>query len=518
MDPFKPMEPLEPQDAQPTVEEQQEAPQQEVPQQEVPQQEVPQQPPVTGYYHGVGAGQRETLYPPQAYGYVPYQPAQPYVQQPYAQQPYYTYAPQPQPQPQPQPEPAPAPETPQEEKKPSAGKKVAKSMLLLIIAIALVVVSAGGAAVVTGIICKQSVQSQLDRQTMAWKEYLEDKLGVYEEQLGQLQDEIEDLQQQVNGTGGELTPPGEAMSAGDIYAQNVDSVVAITCMVVTTSNGQNYGATSAGTGFIISEDGYIVTNHHVIEGASSITVTMADGTEYTAKLIGSDATNDVALVKITATGLDPVTIGSSDQLRVGDQVVAIGNALGELSSSLTVGYVSGMDRDVTTDGSIINMIQTDAAINSGNSGGPLFNAKGEVIGITTAKYSGTTSSGASIEGISFAIPIDDVMELLQDLMEYGYVKTAYLGIYAADVDKAAADYYGFPAGVYVSSVEPDGCADEAGIRAKDIILELGGYEITCMNDLGRALRKLEAGETVSVVVWRSGQELVLTVTLDAKGG
>ena len=162
------------------------------------------------------------------------------------------------------------------------------------------------------------------------------------------------------------------------------------------------------------------------------------------------------------------------------------------------------------------MIQTDAAINSGNSGGPLFNAKGEVVGITSAKYSGTSSSGAAIEGIGFAIPLDDVIDLLEDLMEYGYIKSTYLGIYAADMNKAAAEFYGYPVGVYVSSVESGACAGKAGLQAEDIILELGGYEITCMNDLGRALRKLEPGDTVSIVVWRNGQELILSITLDEK--
>jgi serine protease Do len=203
-------------------------------------------------------------------------------------------------------------------------------------------------------------------------------------------------------------------------------------------------------------------------------------------------------------------------MQVGDQVVAIGNALGELSSSLTVGYVSGVDRDITTDGTVINMIQTDAAINSGNSCGPLFNAKGEVIGITTAKYSGTTSSGASIEGISFAIPLDDVIDMIEDLRDYGYIKSAYLGVMVWEVDATVADTYNLPQGVYVEEVTAGACADRAGVHAKDIIVELGGYTVRSMNDLSRALRAYEAGETVTIVVWRAGQQVILKVTLDEK--
>ena len=203
-------------------------------------------------------------------------------------------------------------------------------------------------------------------------------------------------------------------------------------------------------------------------------------------------------------------------MAVGDQVVAIGNALGELSFSLTVGYISGIDRDVATDGSMMNMLQTDAAINSGNSGGPLFNARGEVIGINTAKYSGTTGSGASIEGISFAIPIDDVIGMLEDLRDFGYIKGVSMGVYVTDVDAATAEMYGLPMGVYIKEVLAGSPAQHAGLMAKDIITEIGGYEIENMNDLTRALRHFEAGQTATVTVWRSGIEHVLQITFAEK--
>ena len=322
---------------------------------------------------------------------------------------------------------------------------------------------------------------------------------------------------------GNDTAPGEtvnsisgAMTPSQVYARNVNTVVMIYSEYTAEQSGQISMGYSTGSGFILTEDGYVVTNCHVVEGAASVTVTIYDNSEYPAQIVGTDAANDVALLKIDADGLDHVTIGSSDDLIVGDQVVAIGNPLGELTSTLTVGYVSAKERDVTTDGSTINMIQTDAAINSGNSGGPLFNMNGDVVGITTAKYSGTTESGAVIEGIGFAIPIDDVYDLLADLMTYGYVTGAYLGVSVSDMDADAAAYYGMPVGAYVHEAVPGYCAAAAGIQAKDIIVALGEYEVGNVSELTRVLRKFEPGDTTTVTVYRSGQELVLTITLDAK--
>jgi serine protease Do len=211
-----------------------------------------------------------------------------------------------------------------------------------------------------------------------------------------------------------------------------------------------------------------------------------------------------------------VKLGSSDKMKVGDQVAAIGNPLGELTSTLTVGYVSAKDRMVSTEGSYLNMIQTDAAINSGNSGGPLFNSHGEVVGITTAKYSGSSSSGASIEGIGFAIPIDDVMPLVDDLMNYGYINSAYLGVMVSDVDAATASHYGLPVGAYVQEVTEGYCAEKAGLQAKDIIVAVGPHKVDGVSGLVKVLRKFKAGETTTITVFRGGQELSLTITLDEK--
>ena len=331
--------------------------------------------------------------------------------------------------------------------------------------------------------------------------------------LDKLNDKIEDLEQQIeknsytgsgNSISGSTNTSADGMTPGQLYANCVDSVVAITSEVVSS---QGTG-TSSGSGFIISEDGYVLSNYHVVEGATTMTVVTRDGNEYEAELVGYDSNNDLALLKVEAEGLKAATLGSSSDLIVGDQVVAIGNPLGELTSTLTVGYVSGKERDVTTDGTIINMLQTDAAINPGNSGGPLFNMKGEVIGITTAKYSGTTSSGASIEGIGFAIPIDDVVEKIQELKENGYVSTPYMGVSVDD------RYSGV--GAYVVSVEKDGGAAAAGVKAGDIIVGLGDSNITCVSDISKALRNFKVGDTTTITVYRSRQQVELTITFGEK--
>ncbi len=336
---------------------------------------------------------------------------------------------------------------------------------------------------------------------------------------------LDALQEQVSTgsgtiiTGNSSTVVNVDHAPGRVYADNVAGVVQITCQITTSYYGQTSTGTATGSGFILTENGYVVTNYHVVEGASSVTFTTFDGQTHDAAVIGYDESNDVALLKADVTGLQPVKLGSSATLGVGEQVVAIGFPLSAQDATLTVGYVSAKNRDVNTSGIAINMIQTDAAINSGNSGGPLFNMSGEVIGITTAKYSGTTSSGASIEGIGFAIPIDDVASILSDLMTYGYINSAYLGVYVRDmteIEQAAAELYSFPVGVYVEDVTPGYCAEKAGLLPKDIIIALGGYEITDMTVLTRTLRKFVGGDQTTITVFRSGKELVLNITLDNK--
>ena len=312
------------------------------------------------------------------------------------------------------------------------------------------------------------------------------------------------------------------MSLSEIYAAYANSCVVITCNVPYTTEtwfGPSSGtATSAGSGFVISDNGYIVTNYHVIDGAESITVTFYDGSEYEASYVGGEESNDVAVLKIDATGLTPVVLGDSDLLSVGDEVSTIGNALGTLSFSQTSGHVSGLARSVTySDGTIINMLQTDCTINSGNSGGPLFNQYGQVVGITSAKYSGSSSSsGASIENIGFAIPINDVKTIITEIMEHGYVTRPSMGITVATVTQEFSQYFNWPLGAYVNSVEEGSCAETAGLRQGDIITALGDTEVTTANELIAAKNTYSPGDTAELTVYRAGETLTLTITFDAE--
>lgn len=386
------------------------------------------------------------------------------------------------------------PDAPKQKK--GTGKKVFKGILSAVLVLALIAAGCG----ITASVVNDYWQVRMDAMETSM-----------EQQINALEKQIESLDAGVSVSGSPVAVEG-VLTPGQVYAMNADAVVAISSKV---SGSQGYGM-SAGSGFILSADGYVATNYHVIEGATSVSVITNDGEEYDAKIVGSNATNDLAVLKIEDTDLPYVTIGSSNDLIVGDQVVAVGNALGELSSSMTVGYISGKDRDVNTDGVAINMLQTDAAINSGNSGGPLFNMKGEVVGITTAKYSGTTTSGASIEGIGFAIPIDDVVGMISDLTQFGYITGAYLGVLVTDMDPAVSESYGLPMGAYVKEATEGYCAKAAGVQAKDIIVALGEYPIEGISDLTRALRNFKAGETTTITVFRAGAEVVLTITLDEK--
>ena len=353
---------------------------------------------------------------------------------------------------------------------------------------------------------------------------LRESVNAQKERNDNLKDRIEDLEDRLDnqgvtvrpGNSGQAETPEGLLTPQQVYAMNVKAVVAVSSQAIKTNiYGQVSKTASMGSGFIISADGLVVTNYHVIEGANQVSIITSDEEEYKVTVLGYDKTNDVALLKAEGSDFHFVTMGSSDELQVGDQVMAIGNPLGELTSTLTVGYVSAKDRMVSTDGSAINMLQTDAAINSGNSGGPLFNAKGEVIGINTAKYSGTSSSGASIEGIGFAIPIDDVAGIIDDLANQGYVSGTYLGVSVKEVDSTIQSY-GLPAGVYVDEVLPGYCAEKAGVQAKDIIIALGDIKVDSFSSLSRALHRFEAGDATTITVYRAGQELTLEIVLDER--
>lgn len=298
-----------------------------------------------------------------------------------------------------------------------------------------------------------------------------------------------------------------------IVKKTADSVVEIaTESVVTGSFAQQYIQQGAGSGVIISEDGYIITNNHVIDGANNITVTLRDGTtSYTAAVIGTDADNDIALLKVDATGLKPATFGDSSTLAVGDYVVAIGNPLGELGGTVTDGIISALAREVTIEGKDMTLLQTNAQISPGNSGGGLFNANGELVGIVNAKDSAT-----EVEGIAFAIPINNVLDIINDLKTYGYVTgKVELGMQLADItSKETAFYYGVnQTGCYVLSVIKGSNAEEAGFRTGDIITKVNGKEVTSSDDVNKALEEFDVGDQVKFTVYRSGKTIDLTLTL-----
>ena len=308
------------------------------------------------------------------------------------------------------------------------------------------------------------------------------------------------------------------MSASDIYAAACQQVVGISTEV-TTQNffGQTTSAAVTGSGFIITSDGYILTNQHVISYAEQygydITVMTYDGTAYTAKIVGSYASNDIAVLKIDAEGLTPVTFGDSDTMTVGDTVYAVGNPLGELAYSMSTGHVSALDRTITTDESTtpINMFQIDAAVNSGNSGGPVYNTAGQVIGIVSAKYS---SSG--VEGLGFAIPVNDAVNIANELMENGVVMNkVQLGVTSQTIPSNVAQYYNMVEGAYLVTVNEGSCAQAAGLQIGDIITAVGNKTVASSDALRAALRGYAPGDEVDITYYRAGETHTVTVTLDA---
>jgi len=310
------------------------------------------------------------------------------------------------------------------------------------------------------------------------------------------------------------------MSLMEINAAYADSCVCITVQATVQQGYYQYQTSGAGSGFIISADGYIVTNYHVIDGANAIKVTLNNGDSYDATFVGGEELNDVAVLKIDGvSGLKPVVLGDSDDLVVGETVCTIGNALGTLSFSMTSGAVSSIGRSITmSDGTVMNnMIQTDCTINSGNSGGPLFDSYGRVAGITSAKLSNNgQSSQATIEGVGFAIPINDVINIITDYMRYGYVTgRPYMGVVnPRDVSEQNMQYFGWPAGVYVNGVEEGSCAERAGIRQGDIITKIDDTDIVSVAQLTSVKNTYRAGDTVNVGLFRAGETLTVRLTFD----
>ena len=311
-----------------------------------------------------------------------------------------------------------------------------------------------------------------------------------------------------------------AMSDAEVYAANVNSVVSINVTGTNSNNffGQPVQTASAGSGFILTSDGYIVTNYHVVGDAQTIQVTLYSGDTYDAQYVGGDEDYDIAVIKIEATGLQAVTLGDSEELNVGDHVLAIGNPLGELTFSMSGGMVSSVNRTINVDGTPFNMIQTDTSINPGNSGGPLLNSYGEVVGIVSAKYSSTGSNGETAEGLGFAIPINDVSSMIQDIMTNGYVSNrAYLGATIGTLNASMAQQYRYDIteGAFVYSVEDGGPADQAGLQLGDVITAIDDTEITSLDDLTAARKSYTAGDTCTLTVYRQGETITLQLTWGA---
>ena len=329
-----------------------------------------------------------------------------------------------------------------------------------------------------------------------------------------------------SASGSDSSITAASSSGSSLTTEQVADLVSPSVVVITTEQvvysqwswyGQNQVESGAGSGVIISSDGYILTCAHVVDGASTITVTIGDK-DYTATLVGEDTTRDIAVIKIDADGLTPATVGNSDSLKVGQSVMAVGNPLGELGGTVTGGMISALNRSVTIQGSssvnTMSLIQMDASVSPGNSGGGLFNMNGELVGIVNAK-----SSSSDAEGLGFAIPINDAIKVAQELLENGYVTgRPYLGItYLAVTDAQTASQLGVNAyGVYVVEVVKGGPAEKAGLQAGDRIVSVDGTEIASKDDLGTLMQKHAAGDTLSITIARDGQMQTVNVTLGEK--
>ena len=308
------------------------------------------------------------------------------------------------------------------------------------------------------------------------------------------------------------------LTAAEVYAANVNSTVSINATGTATGGywGSQQAVGSAGSGFVLSHDGYVLTNYHVVEGMDAIKVTMYDKRELPATLIGYDEGNDIAVLKVEGENLTPVVLGDSDNLNVGDHVVAIGNPLGELSFTLTAGYISAKDRVITlSGGTTMTLLQTDCPINSGNSGGALFNMYGEVIGITNAKYSNNGSSEASIDNIGFAIPMNRVKEIVFSIIEKGMVTKPYVGISVQNVTEQMISW-GVPNGAWVVAVENGAPAAKGGLRVDDIITHVDGEVVDSSSAIVAMVSNYKPGQSVVFTVYRGGRTLELTIVIGEK--
>ncbi len=392
------------------------------------------------------------------------------------------------------------PEKPQKEAKPARKKGVGLGALIAACLICALLGGLGGGAL---------VGSMTDARIDALEQSLSERAAA---------EALNTVPAPASGSTVSASADGSAMSAGDIYDLACQQVVGVTTDVTFTNFfGMTSSAAVKGSGFIISEDGYILTNFHVVEdalkGNLDINVILHDGTRYTAEFVGGEQDNDVAVLKIDATGLNAATLGDSDALRVGDAVFAVGNPTGELDFSMTSGRVSAKDRLIRTETSPagVTMFQVDAPINSGNSGGPVYNDQGQVVGIVTAK-----PAANGIDGIGFAIPVNDARVIAHDLLTTGYVTgKAHLGVTVnRNYNEMYAQYYGWPMGVYIDDVTPGSCAEKAGIEAGDIITTIDGTEVQSFDELRAVIRRHRAGDSVDIEIYRADEARTVTVVLD----
>jgi serine protease Do len=315
----------------------------------------------------------------------------------------------------------------------------------------------------------------------------------------------------INQSSSAINGSTTAVDVSDVVAVTAPTVVEITTESVSSGNsifGQ-YVSQGAGSGVIMSSDGYIITNNHVVDGATSIKVRTTEGTEYDATVVGTDSQTDLAVLKVDAQDLPAATFGNSNDLQVGDAAIAIGNPLGSLGGTVTVGIISALDRQIQVDGETMTLLQTDAAINPGNSGGGLFDANGNLIGIVNAKQSAT-----GIEGLGFAIPISDAVDVLQELIENGAVTNRpKLNVSLQDV---TSSYSNLEPGVYIAQITEGGAADAAGLKVYDRIVTFDGTEVTSVSQLKSLLRHKKIGDVVDVTVERDGQMETVEVTLQGE--
>lgn len=332
-----------------------------------------------------------------------------------------------------------------------------------------------------------------------------------EETMGASEEESPTIALQQCPQSVENVPMEGGLSLQEIYSRNIDSVVSITSV--------SRSATSTGTGVVFSENGYIVTNCHVVENGLNISVQLSDNRELDAKLVGADAVSDLAVLRVDANNLTPAQFGDSSALRVGDAVVAIGDPLGaKFRGTYTDGIVSGIGRDMDINGRTMTLIQTNAALNSGNSGGPLINCYGQVIGINTMKIGAFTDS-AGVEGLGFAIPSATVKDVVEQLISQGYVSgRPTLGLEGETLSSFDQYYYRLPAGLYLTEVDAASDAAAKGVEEGDILISLDGVGITTMDALNAAVNNREIGDTVEAVIYRSGAKYRVRLTLTEDKG